>query len=36
VYWPDFDEDALYEALVAFNQRDRRYGRLPDATYPSS
>ena len=29
VYWPDFDETALYKALEAFSQRDRRYGRLP-------
>lgn len=29
VYWPDFDEEELYRALVVFNQRERRYGRLP-------
>ena len=29
VYWPDFDEQALYEALVAYNCRERRYGLLP-------
>jgi undecaprenyl diphosphate synthase len=29
VYWPDFDEEALYEALVAYNRRERRYGLLP-------
>jgi undecaprenyl diphosphate synthase len=29
VYWPDFDEDELYKALVTFNQRKRRYGGLP-------
>jgi undecaprenyl diphosphate synthase len=28
-YWPDFDEAELYKALVAFNQRQRRYGLLP-------
>jgi undecaprenyl diphosphate synthase len=28
VYWPDFDKDELYKALVAYNQRDRRYGGL--------
>lgn len=27
-YWPDFDRDALYQALLAYNARDRRYGRL--------
>jgi undecaprenyl diphosphate synthase len=29
-FWPDFDKDELYKALVAFNQRERRYGMLPD------
>lgn len=28
-YWPDFDKDELYQALVAFNQRERRFGSLP-------
>ncbi len=25
-YWPDFGREELYEAIVAFNQRERRYG----------
>ncbi|HSR87410.1 MAG TPA: isoprenyl transferase [Pontiella sp.] len=25
-YWPDFREEQFYEALAAFNHRDRRYG----------
>lgn len=28
-YWPDFDKDELYKALVAFGQRERRFGLLP-------
>jgi undecaprenyl diphosphate synthase len=28
-YWPDFDENELYKALLAFNKRERRYGLLP-------
>jgi undecaprenyl diphosphate synthase len=24
--WPDFDKDELYKALVAYKQRDRRFG----------
>ena len=28
VYWPDFDKDEFYKALMAFSQRDRRYGGL--------
>ena len=27
-FWPDFGRDQLYEALVAFGQRDRRYGGI--------
>ena len=26
--WPDFDREELFEALVAFGQRDRRYGGI--------
>jgi undecaprenyl diphosphate synthase len=29
VYWPDFDEGQLYEALREYNRRQRRYGGLP-------
>lgn len=25
-YWPDFDKDEYYKALVTFSQRERRYG----------
>jgi undecaprenyl diphosphate synthase len=25
-YWPDFGRDELYEAIVAFNRRERRFG----------
>jgi len=28
--WPDFDKEELYKALIIFNQRDRRYGRLSE------
>ncbi len=27
-FWPDFDREELYGALVAFNQRQRRFGKL--------
>jgi len=27
-YWPDFDRQELYKALLAYQQRERRYGRL--------
>lgn len=28
--WPDFGREELYEAIVAYNQRDRRFGLLTD------
>lgn len=27
-YWPDFDEEELYRALLEYNQRERRFGRV--------
>ena len=27
-YWPDFDKQELYQALLAFSQRQRRFGKL--------
>jgi undecaprenyl diphosphate synthase len=29
-YWPDFGREQLYEALVAYSKRDRRYGLLSE------
>jgi len=26
--WPDFDRNAFYQALLAFQQRDRRFGKI--------
>jgi undecaprenyl diphosphate synthase len=31
-YWPDFDKEEYRKALMAFGQRDRRYGRLTEDT----
>ena len=31
VYWPAFDKDEFYKALLAYSQRDRRYGLVRDA-----
>ncbi len=28
-YWPDFGRDALYQALLDYQSRDRRFGGLP-------
>ena len=30
VFWPDFGREELYEAMIAFNQRDRRFGLLEE------
>ena len=30
VLWPDFTKDNLHEALIAFQQRKRRHGRITD------
>lgn len=27
-YWPDFRRDELYEAILSFQKRDRRYGKV--------
>jgi undecaprenyl diphosphate synthase len=29
-FWPDFGPEELYEAIVAFNQRERRFGLVSD------
>ncbi len=36
VYWPDFDENDIDQALLAYANRKRRFGRLPDdeSDYP--
>jgi undecaprenyl diphosphate synthase len=30
--WPDFGKDDLYEALRDFNQRERRFGLVPETS----
>ena len=37
VYWPDFDVHDIDEALIAYNQRKRRFGGLPalEVDYPT-
>lgn len=29
VFWPDFDKDELFKALLAFSERERRFGLVP-------
>ena len=29
-YWPDFGREELYEAIVAYNQRERRFGLVKE------
>ncbi|MGQ9599885.1 MAG: isoprenyl transferase [Anaerolineae bacterium] len=33
VFWPDFNREELYKALVAYSQRDRRFGGIKDDDY---
>lgn len=28
-YWPDFRRDELYEAIISFQDRERRFGKVP-------
>jgi undecaprenyl diphosphate synthase len=28
VLWPDFDREQLYEAILDYQRRDRRFGRV--------
>ena len=30
-YWPDFNKEELLQALLAYNERDRRYGKVKQA-----
>ncbi|MFQ5856784.1 MAG: polyprenyl diphosphate synthase [Anaerolineae bacterium] len=30
-FWPDFDKQALFDAFVDYSQRERRFGRVPNA-----
>ena len=29
-FWPDFDKEALYKAIIDFQQRERRYGKTSE------
>jgi len=33
--WPDFGREELYEAIVAYNQRERRFGLVTDVSQPT-
>jgi undecaprenyl diphosphate synthase len=30
VYWPDFDKEAFYKAILSFQQRERRFGQTSE------
>jgi undecaprenyl diphosphate synthase len=36
VYWPDFDRDALEQAIEEFRRRERRFGGLVAKTLAKS
>ena len=29
-YWPDFDEECLYEAILYFQKKERRFGKISE------
>ena len=33
-FWPDFDREEFHRALLAYSQRSRKYGGLPEADSP--
>lgn len=35
IFWPDFDREELYKALMEYSRRDRRYGRVKNIKNPS-
>jgi undecaprenyl diphosphate synthase len=35
-FWPDFDESALDEAIAAYQQRERRFGKTSEQLRPST
>jgi undecaprenyl diphosphate synthase len=28
IFWPDFDQEALHQALLNYQKRDRRFGQV--------
>ena len=34
-YWPDFDKEELRKAIVAFGERERRFGKLSPTDIPT-
>jgi len=32
-YWPDFDKEELYKALVEYSKRERRFGLISESDY---
>jgi undecaprenyl diphosphate synthase len=35
IYWPDFGREEFHAALLAYNQRSRKFGGLPEADNPA-
>jgi undecaprenyl diphosphate synthase len=33
-FWPDFDDEELYKAILDFQQRERRYGKISEQVAP--
>ena len=30
IFWPDFNEDALMESIINYNNRERRFGKISE------
>jgi undecaprenyl diphosphate synthase len=30
IYWPDFDKEAYYQAILSYQQRERRFGKISE------
>jgi len=30
VYWPDFDKEEFYNAILSYQQRERRFGKISE------
>jgi undecaprenyl diphosphate synthase len=34
IYWPEFDQEAFYKAIVDYQKRERRFGKTSDQIIP--
>jgi undecaprenyl diphosphate synthase len=34
IYWPEFDQEAFYKAIIDYQKRERRFGKTSDQIIP--